>query len=135
MKKNLRAAPVLCPCDSGWPYATCCAPWHVGLTVGVHAPTPEALMRSRYSAFVRGLVDYLLATWHPSTRPSELALSPVKWRGLEVRRATAEGAAGLVEFVARSREGGRAQRMHETSRFVRLNERWYYLDDQMAEST
>lgn len=135
MKKNLRATPVLCPCDSGRPYATCCAPWHAGLTMGAHAPTPEALMRSRYSAFVLGLVDYLLATWHPSTRPAALALSPVKWLGLEVRRATAEGDAGVVEFVARSREGGRAQRMHETSRFVRLNGRWYYLDDQMAEST
>ena len=134
MKKNLRPTPVLCPCDSGRPYAACCAPWHAGLNVGVHAPTPEALMRSRYSAFVLGLVDYLLATWHPSTRSSDLVLSPVKWLGLEVRRATAEDDAGVVEFVARSREGGRAQRMHETSRFVRLNGRWYYLDGQMAES-
>jgi len=134
MKKNLPAIPVLCPCDSGRPYAACCGPWHAGLNVGGHAPTPEALMRSRYSAFVLGLVDYLLATWHPSTRPAELELSPVKWLGLEVRRAAAEDDAGVVEFVARSRAGGRAQRMHETSRFVRLNGRWYYLDDQMAES-
>ena len=54
MKKNLRATSVLCPCDSGRPYAACCAPWHAGLNVGMHAPSPEALMRSRYSAFVLG---------------------------------------------------------------------------------
>ena len=134
MKKNLRATPVLCPCDSGRLYAACCAPWHAGLNAGMHAPSPEALMRSRYSAFVLGLVDYLRATWHPSTRPGELVLAPVKWVGLEVRRATSEGDAGEVEFVARSKEGGRAQRMHETSRFVQLSGRWYYFDGQMEET-
>lgn len=134
MKKNLRPTLALCPCDSGQPYATCCAPWHAGVNEGVHAPTPEALMRSRYSAYVLGLIDYLLATWHPSTAPGELELTSVKWLGLEVRHAQADGDAGVVAFVARCREAGRAQRMHETSRFVRLNGRWYYLDDQMAES-
>lgn len=91
-------------------------------------------MRSRYSAYVLGLIDCLLVTWHPSTRPGELALSPVKWLGLEVRQAQASGDAGVVEFVARCREGGRAQRLHETSRFVREAGRWYYLDGQMAEA-
>ena len=89
-------------------------------------------MRSRYSAFVRGLVDYLLATWHPSTRPSELALSPVKWLGLEVRHAVESGDAGVVEFVARCRVNGRAQRVHETSRFIRQDGRWYYIDGQLV---
>jgi SEC-C motif-containing protein len=89
-------------------------------------------MRSRYSAFVLGLVDYLLATWHPTTAPHELELSPVKWLGLEVRHAQAQGDAGVVEFVARSSEGGRAQRLHETSRFVRQAGRWYYIDGQMS---
>lgn len=89
-------------------------------------------MRSRYSAFVLGRIDYLLATWHPSTAPDQLKLPPVKWLGLEVRRAQAEGDAGVVEFVARCREGGRAQRLHETSRFVREGGRWYYVDGQMT---
>lgn len=132
MKQNPPSLQTPCPCGSGQPYAACCGPWHAGLAAGVHAPTPEALMRSRYSAYVLRLTDYLLATWHSSTAPGELALSPVKWLGLEVRRAQATGDAGVVEFVARCREGGRAQRLHETSRFVRQSGRWYYLDGRMA---
>lgn len=91
-------------------------------------------MRSRYSAYVLGLIDYLLATWHPSTSPGELDLAPVKWLGLEVRHALASGDAGVVEFVARLRDGGRAQRLHETSRFVREEDRWYYIDGQIADN-
>jgi SEC-C motif-containing protein len=91
-------------------------------------------MRSRYSAYVMGHIDYLLATWHPSTAPGDLELQPLKWLGLEVRHAEQSGDAGVVEFVARWRDGGgRAQRLHETSRFVRQSERWYYIDGQMTE--
>ena len=118
-----------CPCDSGQTYVDCCGPWHAGLLQeGLHAPTPEALMRSRYSAYVLGLIDYLLATWHPATAPGELELPPLKWLGLEVLLAQSTAQAGVVEFVARCRENGRAQRMHETSRFVREQGRWYYVD-------
>lgn len=121
-----------CPCRSSeadvLTYAACCQPWHDGLDAGVHATTPEALMRSRYSAYVVGLIDYLLATWHPSTAPGELELSPVKWIGLEVRHAETSGEAGVVEFIARCRVNGRAQRIHETGRFVRQDARWYYID-------
>ena len=90
-------------------------------------------MRSRYSAYVVGLIDYLLATWHPSSAPGDLELPPVKWLGLDVRHAESEGDAGVVEFVARCRNGGRAQRMHEISRFVREQGRWYYIDGQMVD--
>ena len=133
MKKNLHPARAACPCDSGETYGNCCGPWHAGLAEGVYAPTPEALMRSRYSAYVLGLIDYLLATWHPSTSPGELELPPLKWLGLEVRHAQATGDAGVVEFVARYRENGRGGRMHETSRFVREDGRWYYIDGVMAQ--
>lgn len=138
MKKNGLPAHRPCPCDSGQPYAVCCGPFHQALagadpTNNGHAPTPEALMRSRYSAYVLGLIDYLLATWHASTAPGELELPPVKWLGLEVRHAAQAGDAGVVEFVARCRDGGRAQRMAETSRFVREAGRWYYIDGQMTE--
>lgn len=85
-------------------------------------------MRSRYSAYVLGLIDYLLDTWHPSTAPGEIELSPVKWLGLEVRQAHSTGDAGIVEFVARYRENGRAVRLHEISRFVREEGRWRYID-------
>jgi len=120
-----------CPCGSDEPYTACCQRWHEGLAEGIHAPTPETLMRSRYSAYVVGLIDYLLATWHPSTAPGELELSPIKWIGLEVRHAEEAGDAGVVEFVARCRVNGKAQRLHETSRFVRQDGRWYYIDGQM----
>ena len=94
-------------------------------------------MRSRYSAYVVGQIEYLLATWHPSTAPGDLELPPVKWLGLEVRHAEATGDAGVVEFVARCRPlgmgSGRAQRMHETSRFVRQDGRWHYIDGQMMD--
>lgn len=119
-----------CPCGSGKTTIACCGRWHAGDP----APTAEALMRSRYSAYVLGLDDYLLATWHASTRPASLDLAaqspqPV-WLGLTVKRhenPTADTA--VVEFVARMRiGGGSAQRMHEVSRFVREDGRWYYLD-------
>ena len=91
-------------------------------------------MRSRYSAFVRDHTDYLLATWHPSTRPSQLEANEpgLKWLGLEVRRhAVVDADHATVEFVARSKLAGRAQRLHEISRFVREDGRWYYLDGEM----
>ena len=124
-------APItVCPCGSGAACADCCGAWHEGPR-RLKAPTAEALMRSRYSAFVLGLHDYLLATWHPSTRPAELDPEPpgLKWLGLEVRRALAQDADhATVEFVARNKIAGRAYRLHETSRFVREDGRWFYVD-------
>jgi len=90
-------------------------------------------MRSRYSAFVLGLTDYLLATWHPRTRPAALAPNEpgLRWLGLEVRRCSRTDADhATVEFVARSKLGGRAQRLHETSRFQCVDGRWLYVDRQ-----
>ena len=88
-------------------------------------------MRSRYSAFVLDLTDYVRATWHPSTRPASIEPneSGLKWLGLEVRRHTVVDADhATVEFVARSKLGGRARRLHEVSRFVREDGRWFYVD-------
>lgn len=87
-------------------------------------------MRSRYAAFVLADADYLLATWHPRTRPTQVEFDAgAKWLGLEVRehRRIDEDHAE-VEFVARYRVGGRAVRLHERSRFVREGGRWYYVD-------
>lgn len=88
-------------------------------------------MRSRYSAYVLGLEPYLLATWHVSTRPESLDLAAAagtKWLGLEIRRHQhADDAHATVEFVARYRVGGRGQRLHEVSHFIREDGRWYYV--------
>jgi SEC-C motif domain protein len=96
------------------------------------APDAEKLMRSRYSAYVLGDEGYLMATWHRTTRPASLALADgtkLRWLGLEVKRhrVTSEHSAE-VEFVARFKSGGRAERLHEISRFVREDGRWYYVD-------
>ncbi len=120
----------LCDCGLPRPYTDCCGRYHAG-ALHLQAPDAEALMRSRYSGYVRELNDYLLATWHASTRPASLEASPagLRWLGLEVRRHVLQDADhATVEFVARSKLGGRAQRMHEVSRFVRENGRWLYVD-------
>ena len=116
------------PCFCGLPraYTDCCGRFHGGAP----APDAEALMRSRYSAFVRDELGYLLATWHASTRPASLAPNEpgLRWLGLDVRKHVRQDADhALVEFVARSKLGGRAHRLHEISRFVREDGVWYYL--------
>lgn len=123
-----------CPCGSARALAACCGRWHAG-PQQLQAPDAAELMRSRYSAFVLGLTDYLRRTWHPSTCPDDLTLDPaVHWLGLQVRaaRTLAPGRAE-VEFVARSRLAGRGHRLHETSRFVfedadGSGARWWYVD-------
>ncbi|MDP2135371.1 MAG: YchJ family metal-binding protein [Sulfuritalea sp.] len=124
--------PEHCPCGRQQPYADCCGRHHAGTP----ASDAEALMRSRYSAYVLGLEDYLLATWHASTRPASLDLnlgpSP-KWLGLEVKAKSERGDQAIVEFVARCRVGGRAQRLHEHSRFLREAGHWYYIEGATAD--
>lgn len=119
-----------CPCGQALPYAQCCGRY-VEDVEGQPAPDAEALMRSRYSAFVLERADYLRATWHASKRPSQIRFDPgVKWLGLEVRDFKAlDDTHAEVEFVARQRDkSGRAVRLHERSRFLREDGRWYYLD-------
>lgn len=119
-----------CFCGSTKPYAQCCQPYHEGTP----APTAEALMRSRYSAYVLKLEAYLLHTWHPDTRPDVLNLADdasTKWLGLTIKRhEDMRDCKATVEFVARYKVGGKAERLHEISRFTLENGRWYYLDGQ-----
>jgi SEC-C motif-containing protein len=122
-----------CPCGSRRSYADCCGLLHNGAI----APDAEALMRSRYSAFVLGLEFYLLASWHPDSCPPalDLAAGPVmKWIGLDVRRHEQTDADhAIVEFVTRYKVNGRAHRLHEVSRFVRAEGRWFYLDGEFPD--
>ncbi|MEU6574583.1 YchJ family metal-binding protein [Streptomyces sp. NPDC046805] len=114
-----------CPCGLAEPYEKCCGRFHSGVLA---ASTAEALMRSRYSAFVKGDVAYLLRTWHPRTRPSRLDLDPgMRWTGLEVLDASdgsAFHATGTVTFRASYRGGS----LQERSRFERVDGAWVYVD-------
>ena len=121
----------LCPCGTNRPYAACCAPLHAGEP----AACALTLMRSRYSAYVLQLTDYLSATWHPSTRPSRLPQERLNWLGLQIKQHEPQGDHAVVEFVARYKTGGKATRLHERSRFVRENGRWYYLDGEFPGRT
>ena len=129
------SAPAAAPCPCGQrdarghalALAACCGRY---LDHDTPAPDAERLMRSRYSAFVLQRADYLLATWHASTRPASLELdAAAHWLGLEVRvHRLLDVDHAEVEFVARYRESGRAVRLHERSRFVRESGRWFYID-------
>lgn len=118
-----------CPCGSGKDLDGCCG----ALLSGERkAGTAEALMRSRYTAFVLGDVAYLQRTWHPTTRPRRLELDPgQEWLGLSIvgtERGSLLDSTGVVEFVAEYRAGGRRHSLHERSRFTREKGQWLYVD-------
>ncbi|MCV7095280.1 YchJ family protein [Mycobacterium kubicae] len=117
-----------CPCGSGTDYLACCGPLHQGER---QAASAEELMRSRYSAYARADADYLFRTWHPRTRPSDVVVDPgITWTGLRVIDTVAGGAdddRGEVEFTASFEFDGRAEVLHERSRFERRAGRWFYV--------
>ena len=118
-----------CPCRKKREtktYAECCEPYHKGQKP---APTAEALMRSRYTAFALKDAAYLTVTWHRSTRPSRIDFTPdQEWSLLRIVAADEIEDTATVEFVARSRIGGRIHELHEVSRFIREQGRWFYVD-------
>ncbi|MBY8862532.1 SEC-C domain-containing protein [Nocardia sp. CA2R105] len=118
-----------CPCRSGESFEQCCGPRLDGTRP---APTAETLMRSRYTAFAVGDTAYLLASWHPRTRPRRLELDPgQRWMFLEILRTQAGGPFddnGVVEFRAHYRSAAGRGVLHECSRFARVEGVWRYLD-------
>ena len=118
-----------CPCGSGSRFGDCCGPYLAGVT---EAPTAEALMRARYSAYVLENGEYLTRTWHSRTRPADLGLDDgTTWHGLTVISTSAGGVDdehGIVEFTARCRVKETPGNLHEISEFVREAGRWYYVD-------
>lgn len=118
-----------CPCLSGEQYRDCCGRFHRG---EAEAPTAVQLMRSRYSAFVVLDAGYLQRTWHPDTRPAHLELDPsIQWRRLDIVSTSRGGpldSDGVVEFKAHFRHGDERGVHSESSRFLRVDRRWYYLD-------
>ena len=119
-----------CLCGSGLVYGECCSPFHTGEKIPV---TAEALMRSRYTAYVLRDVAYLQATWQETKRPKVIDFSHenIEWLRLEVIETKKGGAAdskGLVTFKAFYQQEGEECAMNEISRFVKQSGRWFYLD-------
>ena len=129
--KTLKVDDATCPCGIKVEYVRCCGRYLDG---GEIPQTAEQLMRSRYCGFALCDEPYLLATWHPDTRPSKVRLDGrQRWLGLSIRATEADGPdddTGIVEFVARFKVDGKGHRLHEISRFEKIDGRWYYLDGQ-----
>lgn len=128
-----------CPCGSGQVFRECCEPYLLGASVPERA---EQLMRSRYSAYVTGALDYLVATTHPKGRGRDLragyqaSYEQIRWLGLEVLSSTQGGAddrSGKVTFRANYVQNGRHAVHCECSRFKRHGGRWHYLDGEVSD--
>lgn len=121
-----------CPCNSGVAFGDCCEPLISGKRFALSA---AALMRSRYTAYVLRHIPYLLASWHPATRP--MAIDPATipdWQGLEVMRTEKGGeadTAGVVEFTATALTRKGPCLLHEVSRFVKEDGHWFYVDGEL----
>ncbi len=128
--QQTKAAP--CPCG-GPDYATCCGP----ILAGTPAASAEQLMRSRYTAYTRNDAAYIAATSAADRRPAAVDVTDdnTQWLGLEIRHSSTDGDTAIVEFIARYKINGRAQRLHEVSRFVREQGCWFYVDGSFPEST
>jgi SEC-C motif-containing protein len=125
---------ISCPCGSGLHFADCCEPL---ITAKEKAKTPEALMRSRYTAYVFHNIPYLARTLHPSQRGDfdEQGASrwsrEAQWEGLEILSTSAESPGedtGRIEFKAHFRRNGIAQLHHEVSEFRKSDGIWYFYD-------
>ena len=115
-----------CPCGSGKKIALCCEPYLSGKKT---APDAQALMRSRYTAFTLEDEAYLQKTWHSSSRPEKIIRKqePCKWIALNVIAHHQEEQTATVEFIAKYKLNGRAEKMHEVSRFVFEDGQWFYV--------
>ncbi|WP_127842732.1 YchJ family protein [Actinomyces wuliandei] len=125
-----------CPCGSGLAYGSCCEP----VLDGGVAATAEALVRSRFTAFVVGDEDHLFRTWHPRTRPEGPYCHPgTQWTSLTVGEVVGGGPGddtGVVELAACYRTGDGhggvvADTLRERSRLVRRGSRWVYYDGEV----
>jgi len=119
-----------CPCGSEQHYNQCCKPFHDGTELPQSA---VVLMRSRYSAYVKNLIQYLLDTWHPTTRPPHLDTTEPGFRWLTLKVTGSEqgqegDSDGIVEFEASFKYGNQRGEVKEKSKFLKENGRWFYLD-------
>ncbi|UYW01446.1 hypothetical protein K5I29_00360 [Flavobacterium agricola] len=117
-----------CPCFSGLPYANCCEPYHIHVQ---NAPTPLALMRSRYSAFATHNADYLMRTTLPAKRKFHDKLDLLDWaqQNTWTNLEIVEAVDNIVEFKAYYTDvSGKPQIQQERSRFQKLSDKWFYVD-------
>ncbi|ANW95959.1 Sec-C motif domain protein [Wenyingzhuangia fucanilytica] len=133
-KTNANREGVLCPCGSKQSFKVCCEPIHKNISL---AKTPLALMKSRYTAYVMGNIDYLMQSHHSSTRPiaekDEILAwtNSVNWLRLEIieaKEAQEEEEEGFVTFKAYFLESGIGNSIFEKSRFIKENNHWTYVD-------
>lgn len=108
-----------CPCGSNQPFAQCCEALIHG---NKKATSPEALMRSRYSAYVQQAWHYIHQSWHPHTRPSSISPTSTQWLGLTIVATNGQ----YVEFIAGFKEDGKVMKLHEISLFRKDGEAWKY---------
>lgn len=122
---------MFCPCGSNRPIEGCCGPY---LSGEKDAPTPEALMRSRYTAYSLGDLHYIEKTMREKAltrfnrKASEKTLEQTTWIQLTVLNATEEGDTGTVQFMASFKDNGEIHTMQELSTFKKINKKWYYVD-------
>lgn len=127
MSKPIKNCDLVCPCGSAKPLKQCC----LGIIEGdIKAQSAEQLMRSRYSGYVLGKAEYILKSWHSSSRPARLELNQSqKWYGLNILNCNAtKDKMAYVEFIASFHHNGEIGQMHERSRFVREAGEWFYVD-------
>ena len=122
--------PTNCLCGSGIAYDQCCGLFHSGEKLPT---TAEALMRSRFTAYAKDYTEYIQATWDAATRPDKQKLSDenLAWQKLEIIDTKKGGIAdnkGIVEFKAFYLNNNEDYMLHEVSRFVKTNDRWFYVD-------
>ncbi|MDC7126553.1 MAG: YchJ family protein [Spirochaetales bacterium] len=127
-----------CPCGSGKAYDACCGQYISGTKL---APTPEALMRSRYTAYVKHNIDYIVDTHNPERihrldrKSTEEWSNNSEWLGLEIIKTEDKENEGTVEFVAKFRQDGVDYDHHEVSTFLKLDGEWFFDDGYTPSAT
>jgi SEC-C motif-containing protein len=144
---KIMAKPQFCPCRvrerPSRLYSVCCGVWHQNfLRGGEGAPSPELLMRSRYSAFAlatkddlksRNLLRYLEATWHPDHRPKSIGLTECQFVGREILEAPLPTEqSGSVAYALFIQQGPRIVRTDYHDQFEWHDGRWVYLQGEIV---
>lgn len=129
---------VLCQCCSNKPFQECCS---IVINNQQLPETAQQLMRSRYCAYATNNVDYLLSTWHESTRPDNVKsgeLLVIKWNHLlivDTKLGLKQHNTGSVEFVAYYSSNNTNKQLHEVSQFIKEQNKWFYVDGKMIENS